>query len=113
MDEIAAQFAALEQGARDVLLQQLTQHQTKIEAQHDVALDQAQSSGMSVSQPDLHREMFAQVTKFGGDHEKLLPKYEQSNLVSLDRNSRIVLWIRFGWISMRSESAVPELLRTN
>ena len=83
-DEIAARFAALEQGVRDVLIQQLkslnqvfTQHQTRIEAQQDVALDQAQSSGMSVSQPDLHRKMLARVTEFGGDHEKLLPKYQQ------------------------------------
>ena len=86
MDEIAARFAALEQGVRDVHIQQLkylnqvfTQHQTRIEAQHDVALDQAQSSGMSVSQLDMHREMLARVTEFGGDHEKLLPKYQQVN----------------------------------
>ena len=67
MDEFSAQLAALEQGVRerDAHVQHLnillTQQQTTL---------QSQSSGMSVSQPDLHREMLARVKEFNGDDDK-------------------------------------------
>ena len=58
MDEISARLVALEQGVheRDVHIQHLNNMLT----QQQTAL-QAQSSGMSVSQPDLHHEMLARV----------------------------------------------------
>ena len=65
MDEFSARLAVLEQGvcARDAHIQHLNNMITK----QQTTL-QSQSSGMSVSQPDLHREMLARV--FDGDDDK-------------------------------------------
>ena len=67
MDEFSARLAALEQVVRERdahiqhLNNMLTQQQTTL---------RSQSSGMSVSQPDLHREMLARVKEFDGDDDK-------------------------------------------
>ena len=67
MDAFSARLAALEQGVRerDALIQHLNKMLTLEQATH-----QAQSSGMSLSQPDLHREMLARVKEYDGDDDK-------------------------------------------
>ena len=72
MEELSARLNALEQGVRerererDAHIQHLNtmlQQQTAF---------QAQSSGTSVPQPDLHPEMLARVKEFDGDDDKWL-----------------------------------------
>ena len=79
MDEISAQRTALEHGVvgRDAEYAQhldevLTQQQTALRAQQDVALEQVQSSGTSVVQLVWQCEMLARVKEFDGDEDKLL-----------------------------------------
>ena len=71
---------------------------------------QSQSSGLSVSQPDLHREMLARVKEFYGDDDKLSAKNEQDiesdTLESLDKSSSVVLRIRFGCFCTQSVNSV-------
>ena len=64
--KFSARLNALEQGVRErdahiQHLNMLTQQQTAL---------QAQSSGTSVTQPDLHREMLGRVKEFDGDDDK-------------------------------------------
>ena len=67
MDEFSARSAVLEQGVRerDVFLQHLNNMLTQQQATLQV-----QSSGISVSQPHLNREMLARVKEFDGDDDK-------------------------------------------
>ena len=71
---------------------------------------QSQSSGLSVSQPNLHREMVERVKEFYGYDDKLSAKNQQDIesdiLGSLDKSSRVVLRIRFGCIYTQSVNAV-------
>ena len=67
IDEFSARLAALEQGVRE--RDAHIQHRNSTLTQQQRAI-QAQSSGMSVSQPDLHREMLARVKEFDGDDDK-------------------------------------------
>ena len=67
MEEFSAQSNALEQRVRerDAHIQHLNNM-----LQQQTAL-QAQSSGTSVPQPDLHREMLAPVKEFDGDDDSV------------------------------------------
>ena len=67
MDEFSARLAALEQGVRE--RDARIQHLNKMLTQQQTTL-QSQSIGMSVTQPDLHREMLARVKEFDGDDVK-------------------------------------------
>ena len=67
MEECSAGLNALEQGFRE--RDAHIQHLNNILIQQQTAL-QAQSSGTSVTQPDLHREMLARVKEFDGDAAK-------------------------------------------
>ena len=69
MDAFAARLAALEQGVRDG--DAPIQHQISIFAQQKET-QQAHSSGMSVSEPDLHQEILARVKEFDGDDDTWL-----------------------------------------
>ena len=84
MDEFSEQMTAVEQGVvgRDAEYAQhlnkvLTQQQTVVQTQQDVAFDHAQSSGTSVVQPVWPCEMLARVKEFDGDDDKLLAEYQQ------------------------------------
>ena len=68
MEELSARLNALEQGVRQ--RDAHIQHLNNMLTQQQTAL-QAQSSGTSVTQPDLHREMLARVKEFDGYDDKL------------------------------------------
>ena len=69
MDEIVARLAALEQGVRERERDAHIEHLNNVLIQQQATL-QAQSSGTSVPQADLHREMLARVKEFDGDDDK-------------------------------------------
>ena len=67
MEDFSARLNALEQGVRE--RDAHIQHLNNMLTQQQTAL-QAQSSGTSVTQPDLHREMLGRVKEFDGDDDK-------------------------------------------
>ena len=76
MDEFSAQETALEQGVvgrgaeyAQHLKKVVTQQQTVVRSQQDVAFNQVQSSGTSVAQPVRFCDMLARVKEFDGDGE--------------------------------------------